>query len=73
MAKSKTTRRSIPIEEKIQKAEDLVNATKQKYDNAVKQRDDLLAKKAEAEHKEILEAIQKSKKTHEEILEFLAN
>ena len=64
-------RRSIPIDEKIAKQKEVVFTLKDKYETAVAELDSLVQKKREIESKEILKAIQNSKRSVEEILEFL--
>ena len=62
---------NITIDEEIIKQEEQVSKSKAKYDADVKKLKDLYAKKDEMKKKELLEAVEKSSKTYEEILRFL--
>lgn len=62
---------NITIDEEIIKQEEQVSKSKAKYDADVKKLKDLYAKKDEMKKKELLEAVEKSSKTFEEIMEFL--
>ena len=62
---------NITIDEEIIKQEDQVSKSKAKYDADVKKLKDLYAKKDEMKKRELLEAVEKSSKTYEEILRFL--
>ena len=62
---------NITIDEEIIKQEEQVSKSKAKYDADVKKLKDLYAKKDEIKKKELLEAVEKSSKTYEEILRFL--
>lgn len=64
-------RRTIPIEEKIQKQQAVVDRLKARYDSEVQKLDELLKKKDEEKGKEVLSAIQKSNKSYDDILNFL--
>ena len=61
----------VSIEEVIRVQEDAVAKAKAKYDAEVAKLKDLLAKRDEMKKKELLEAVEKSNKTYEEIMEFL--
>ncbi len=61
----------ISIEEVIRVQEDAVAKAKAKYDAEVAKLKDLLAKRDEMKKKELLEAVEKSNKIYEEIMEFL--
>ena len=62
---------NITIEEEIIKQEEQVSKSKAKYDADVKKLKDLYAKKDEMKKRELLEAVEKSSKTFEEIMGFL--
>ena len=62
---------NITIDEEIIKQEGQVSKSKAKYDADVKKLKDLYAKKDEIKKKELLEAVEKSSKTFEEIMGFL--
>ena len=62
---------NITIDEEIIKQEEQVSKSKAKYDADVKKLKDLYAKKDEMKKRELLEAVEKSSKTYEEILRFL--
>ena len=62
---------NITIDEEIIKQEEQVSKSKAKYDADVKKLKDLYAKKEEIKKKELLEAVEKSSKTFEEIMGFL--
>ena len=62
---------SMSIDEEIRKQEEQVSKSKAKYDADVKKLKDLYAKRDEMKKKELLEAVEKSSKTFEEIMGFL--
>lgn len=62
---------NISIDEEIVKQEEQVAKSKEKYDADVKKLKDLYAKRDEIKRKELLEAVEKSSKTYEEIMAFL--
>lgn len=64
-------RRTIPLEEKIEKAQAEVAVTKEKYDKAVDELEKLLTKRKERDSKELLDAFTASDKTFADVLEFL--
>lgn len=64
-------RRSISIDEKIQRAEAEVVKYKEKYEEALTELKKLVDKKKELQSAELLNAIEKSKRSYEEILVFL--
>lgn len=66
------TRRTITLDEKIEKAQEVVFQTKDKYDAAVEELNKLLQKKQELQRKELLKAIETSPRSYEEIIKFLA-
>lgn len=64
-------RRVITIDEKILKQQEIVEKVKEKYDTEVQKLNELMKKKDEEKGKEVLEAIQKSNKSYEDVLNFL--
>ena len=63
-------RRSISLEEKIEKAQASVTSAKAKYDVAVEELEKLLSKKREMQSKELLKAFAASDKSYDEIMAF---
>ena len=68
---AKPRKNNITIDEEIIKQEEQVSKSKAKYDADVKKLKDLYAKKDEMKKRELLEAVEKSSKTFEEIMGFL--
>ena len=66
------TRRTITLEEKIEKAQAAVFQAKDKYDAAVGELNNLLKKKQELQKQELLKAIETSERSYEEIMRFLS-
>ena len=64
-------RRSISLDEKIERAEAVVLAAKVKYEKALDELEKLVTKRKQLEDKRILEAYHESDKTADEILAFL--
>ena len=64
-------RRSISIDEKIERQKEITFALKDKYEAAVAELDALIQKKKELQNKELLKSIQNSKRSTEEIIAFL--
>lgn len=64
-------RRSISIDEKIERQKEITFALKDKYEAAVTELDALIQKKKEPQNKELLKVIQNSKRSTEEIIAFL--
>ena len=64
-------RRTISLEEKIERAQAVVASTKAKYDAAVEELEKLLLRKRELESKELLKAFAESDKSYDEIMTFL--
>ena len=64
-------RRTISLDEKIEKAEAVVLAAKARYDKALDELEKLVAKRKQLEDKRILEAYHESDKTADEIVAFL--
>ena len=62
---------NLSIDEEIVKQEEQVAKSKGKYDADVKKLKDLYAKRDEIKRKELLEAVEKSSRTYEEIMKFL--
>lgn len=62
---------NLSIDEEIVKQEEQVAKSKEKYDGDVKKLKDLYAKRDEIKRKELLEAVEKSSRTYEEIMKFL--
>ncbi len=65
------TKRKTSIEEEISRQEEIVTRSKEKYDRDVKKLKDLYAKRDEARRKALLQAVEKSGKSYEEIMAFL--
>lgn len=65
------TRRTIPLDEKIEKAQELVFQIKDKYDAAVEELNKLIKKKQELQRQELFKAIEASPRSYEEIINFL--
>ena len=64
-------RRTVSLEEKIEKAEAVVASAKAKYDNAVNELEKLVTKRKQLEDKRLLEAYHAGKKTADEIIAFI--
>lgn len=64
-------RRTITIDEKIEKAEAAVAEAKKKYDAALDELEKLVTRKKQLDEKRILDAYHASNKTAEEIVAFL--
>lgn len=64
-------RRSISLDEKIKKQQEVVSAAKDKYDAALNELNHLIKKKQDLQGKELLNAFVKSDKTLDEILAFM--
>lgn len=64
-------RRTISIDEKIEQQKQLVFALKDKYEAALAELDRLQQKRNELRNKELLKAIECSKRSYDEILTFL--
>ncbi len=65
------TRRKISIDEKIGTAQEKVFRLKEQYDVAVSELNQLLKKKEELKKAELIEALEASRKSYDEILTFL--
>lgn len=66
-------RRTISIDEKIERAKELVGRAKVKYDAAVNELESLMAKRDELKKEELIVAIMNSSKSYDEILKFIKN
>ena len=66
------TRRTITLDEKIEKAQAAVFQAKDRYDAAVEELNKLLKKKQEFQKQELLKAIETSPRSYEEIIAFLS-
>ncbi|MFV0465778.1 MAG: ErpK protein [Lachnospiraceae bacterium] len=66
-------RRTISLDEKIEKAQKEVASTKSKYDFAVEEFNKLLKKRQEFKKQELLRAFEASPKTYDEIIQFLSS
>ena len=64
-------RRTISIEEKIERQKKIVFQAKDKYDAALAELDRLQQKKNELQNKELIKAIEKSDRSFDEIMAFL--
>lgn len=64
-------RRVISLDEKIEKAEAVVAATKKKYDTALDELERLVTKRKQLDDKKVLEAYHASEKSIDEIIAFL--
>ncbi len=64
-------RRIIPIDEKIERAKLKVSKAKDRYDEALSELKNLMEEKRKLQSKELMDAIDKSNRTYEEIMEFL--
>ncbi len=64
-------RRTILIEEKIEKANESVARSKEKYDSAVDEVEKLMAKRDAMKKEELIAAVVNSSKSYAEIIEFL--
>ena len=64
--------KNLTLDEKIEKAQAVVFQTKDRYDAAVEELNQLLKKRQELQQKELLKAIEISPRSYEEIMKFLA-
>ena len=64
-------RRSISLDEKIEKAEAAMLAAKAKYDKALDEMEKLVTKRKQLDDKKVLDAYHSGNKTAEEIIEFI--
>ena len=63
--------RRISIDEKIKKQEEVVFKAKEKYESEAKKLDKLVTKRRELESKELVKAFEKSKRSLQEVLDFM--
>ena len=66
------TRRTITLDEKIEKAQQAVFQAKDKYDSAMEDLNKLQKKKQELQKQELLKAIEAIPRSYDEIIRFLA-
>lgn len=66
------TRQTIPLDEKIEKAQQAVYQAKGKYDAAMEELNKLQKKKQELQKQKLLKAIEVSPRSYDEIITFLA-
>ncbi|MCI6534104.1 ErpK protein [Frisingicoccus sp.] len=64
-------KKNTSMEEEIVKQEEAVEKSKEKYDAEVKKLKDMYAKREEARRKALLDAVEKSSKSYEEIMAFV--
>ena len=64
-------RKTITLDEKIEKAQEAVEKTKARYEAAVKELRDLLDKKDAQRKQELLKAVENSTRTYDETMAFL--
>ena len=65
-------RRTISIDEKIERAKLKVSKAKDRYDEALSELKNPMEEKKKIQSKELMDAIDKSNRTYEEIIEFLS-
>ena len=63
-------RKTITLDEKIEKAQDAVEKTKSRYDAAIKELRALLEKKDAQRKQELLKAVENSPRSFDEIMAF---
>ena len=64
-------KKNTSMEEEIVKQEEAVEKSKEKYDAEVKKLNEMYAKREEARRKALLDAVEKSSKSYEEIMAFV--
>jgi hypothetical protein len=64
-------RRTMTIDEKIERAQREVIKAKEKYDAAVNELKELQERRKEVQSKELMEAFQESRRSYEEIIAYL--
>ena len=64
-------KKTVSIDEKIEKAQTNFEKAKMKYDDAAKDLQDLMAKKEAIRKDELIKAISRSGKSYDEILSFI--
>ena len=65
------SRRSIPIEEKIETQKELVSRAKDRYEAELDKLEKLMRKRDELRSKELMEAFANSERSFEEVMRFL--
>ena len=65
------TRKTITLDEKIEKAQEAVEKAKARYDTTVKELRELLEKKDAKRKQELLKAVENSPRSFDEIMTFL--
>lgn len=65
------TRRTVTLDEKIEKAQDAVFRAKEKYDATVEHLNALLEKKKELDGQKLVKAFESSSKTIDEVIAFM--
>lgn len=71
MHKTRKSRHTVPIEARINAAQEKVVRQKTRYDNAVAVLEELLKQRERLRQKELIAAIDKSDHTFEEIMQFI--
>ena len=66
-------RRTITLDEKIEKQQALVAAAKKKYDEALDELEKLVARRKQVDDKKVLEAYHAGNKTADEIVAFICS
>ena len=66
-------RKDIPIEEQIARQEEAVEKAKEKYHSEVAKLKELHIKRDEAKKKELIKAIENSRKSYDEIMAFITS
>ncbi len=66
-------RKDIPIEEQIARQEEAVEKAKEKYNSEVAKLKELHIKRDEAKKKELIKAIENSRKSYDEIMAFITS
>lgn len=64
-------RRKLSIDDKIEQQKLVVSKTKDRYEAELEQLNQLMKKRDELRNKELLQAIEQSKRSFEEIIDFL--
>lgn len=65
------TRKTVTLDEKIEKAQDAVFRAKDKYDAAVSELNALLKKKKELDNQKLVKSFESSSKTLDEVIAFM--
>ncbi|MCQ2396534.1 MAG: hypothetical protein MJ106_02420 [Lentisphaeria bacterium] len=71
MARTKRTRRTVSMDDKITAMQAKVVRAKKRYDAAVKALEALMEKREESRRRELMDAVRRSDHTYEEILCFI--